>query len=188
MNDRQAIDAHHRAKRLASATTDDEKKLADVEIAVIASRQALIDEEQTMRDDDKYSDAYIVAHMTKRKEHSKAYIAKLAAIVDPIARRVESKAKATEFQIPTRSAIHIEASAHYNALDSDRRQEAISRAIVGKDNVLAVALLTAPGDPITDITRDLLIKRLAPQDNREKILDTAKRVQATLATIEGEET
>ncbi len=184
---RAAIDAQHRDARIASATTDDDKKLASVEIAVIASQAALETEEAQMRADGKYADGYIDNHMQQRKQQSFAYIAKLKGdVVDPIAKRVEQQAIDTAPVMPERTAIHIEASAHYSALDSDRRQEAIGRAITGKDDVLAVALLTGR-DLLTDVTIDQLKRRIAPDDKseRETILKMAERVQATLNTIEG---
>jgi len=186
MNHREAIETQHRQTRVKTATDPDAVRLAEVESAAIESKTALEAEETQMRADGKYADGYIANHMAIRKTQSLAYIDKLRTdIVDPIAKSVEEAAKITATQIPKRTPIHIEASQHYAVLDSDRRQEAIGRAITGKDDVLAVALLTGR-DPITDITRDQLMKRLEPDtDQKDTIMNMAKRVQATFATIEG---
>ena len=183
---RAAIEMHRQQDRIRTASDPDAIRLAEVESAVVASKTELETEEQQMRTDGKYADGYIDEHMANRKTQSLAYINKLKKdIVDPIAKKIERQAQATVVEIPERTAVHIEASQHYAALDSDRRQEAISRAIVGKDDVLAVALLTGR-DPITDITRGHLMRRITPAtEQREQIMSIAKRVQATLNTIEG---
>ena len=118
--DRQAIGTHHRNDRVRTANSPDSVRLAEVETAVIASKQALIDEGATMRADGKYADGYIDNHIAQRKTQSVAYIDKLKKdIVDPIALKIESQAKATAFELPERMATHVEASAHYSALVSD---------------------------------------------------------------------
>lgn len=181
-----AIETQKRKARLASAKDANEIKLAEVESAVIASKTALETEETQMRADGKYADGFIVTHMANRKTMSQSYIDKLRTdIVEPIAKQTEDAAKATVTELPERTPIHIEASQHYAALDSDRRQEAIGCAITGKDDVLAVALIIGR-DPITDITYEQLMNRLSPgDDQKDKVLNIAKRLQATFTTIEG---
>ena len=183
---RAANENSKRAARIKSASDPDARRLAEVEQAVIAAHEELEAEESQMRADGKYADGYIAQHIAARRTQSQTYLDKLKIdIVDPIATKIEARAKATAFQVPERTAVHIEASQHYSRLDSDRRQEAISRAITGKDDVLAEALLTGR-DEITDITRDHLMRRLSPMtDDKDQIMDMAKRVQSTLNTIKG---
>ncbi len=183
---RQAIEEQRQRERVASASDPDAVRLAEVETAVTASKTALETEEAQMRSDGKYTDDYIVTHMHERKQQTRAYIDKLQKdVVDPIAKRIEQRATATAFEIPERTPIHIEASQHYSALDSDRRQEAIGRAVTGKDDVLAVALLTGR-DSIADITRegiDKLTISVAGMWNFRACFDLKMTSQWALASI-----
>ena len=189
MNDRQEIEAvekFRREKRLASATTADEKTLAKVETAVMASLAGLVAEEKQMRADNKYSDAYITKHMQERKLQSVAYIKnQRATLVDPIARRAESKAKADAFEMPKQDARHIEAREDYEKMTDTERDHALIKAMRGDDPVMAAALLKERKIYFSEGTLDKLRAAIAPagpDDGKMKA-----RIDGTLATIESGE-
>lgn len=189
MNDRQEIEAvekFRREKRLASATTADEKTLAKVETAVMASLAGLVAEEKQMRADNKYSDAYITKHMQERKLQSVAYIKnQRATLVDPIARRAESKAKADAFEMPKQDARHIEAREDYEKMTDTERDHALIKAMRGDDPVMAAALLKERKIYFSEGTLKNLRAAIAPagpDDGKMKA-----RIDGTLATIESGE-
>ena len=186
---REAVDQQRIKERIANAASSDEKRLAEVENAVLAAKQQLAEEAAEMSRQvaaDRITQSVAQERIANRKRESVTLIEEMRKnIVEPIAKKVEDAAAATVYELPERTAVHMEASAHYAAQNSDGRQDLISAAVTGKDDVLAVALLTGR-DPITDITRQHLMERLAPASaDTDQILKLAQRVQDTLNTLEG---
>ena len=81
--------------------------------------------------------------------------------------------------LPERTDSHREVSQFFRTLTGDKREEALSRALSGKDPLLAEALATEPPSmsSLTDISRQMLIKRIQPQ-GFEQIAVRSKKIRA----------
>lgn len=163
---------------------NDITRLNEVTDAAHAALEHIRKRKAELKESGNYTDAYISKEMAVMGHQWIEQRAKLTSeIVNPIDERF--KAIDPNPQLPERTAIHVEASQHYAALQSDKRQEAIARAVVGKDDLLAVALLTGR-DPITDITREQLLRRVTPPDLAEKQaerVDMLRRVRDVRVTL-----
>ena len=184
---RAAIETSHRNERIATAETSDEKKLASVEQAVIASKTELAelaDELNELVENQRITAVVAEERMSARRAEHATLIDKLKTdIVDPIAAKIE----VIEPGLPESDGNHREARADYEAMTEDERSHALIKAMRGDDPVMAVALLGGRRW-FSDTTRNKLLAAITPEAVKEKQRSTAKldkKVRGTLSTIEG---
>lgn len=188
---RAANENSKRAARIKSASDPDARRLSEVEQAVIAAHEELAEdaaEFSRLVATERMTQTVAMERMAERKEQSQAYLDKLkTSIVDPIATKIEARAKATAFQMPARNENHNDALRQYERASLDKKQDLITNAIAGLDNDMAEALLIAQVRlDLHPETREHLMRRLSPMtDDKDQIMDMAKRVQSTLNTIKG---
>lgn len=185
MNDdihREAIDRDKAKDFAATATSPDEKALADINAALHALPTALAEKRAELVEAGFREDV-----VEKKLGDHRAGLIKQARLLQDQAEGLRGAYTDDDdpFQI-TRDATHIEASAHFNSLNIEKRDEALFRAIRGEDDLLAEALLTGRHG-LSDLTLEKLRKRLTPDDKIEQAEKNATmrtHVNRTMAGIE----
>lgn len=182
--DRQAIIEHHRRQRL-EAETGNAGTLADVERAALAYERKIGETRKTLEDENRLTSEAIGQEISGLVVGWHGELPGLEKIIDEI----ESRSKFDKSPgLPERTEEHKEISAHFKTLKGDQRQEAIARAISGKDESLALALATEPPftSTLTDFDRNLIIDRVAPDAYKEQAArasDITQRIAGARATL-----
>ena len=194
-DDRFQVNRLQSAQRIQTATSDDARRLAEIETAIGAMPAQVKAYRAELEETGRYSEAFITTQVEKRAEEFKAQIRTHSETVTNMATRFEP----TQHKIE-RNEDHREASRVFETYSFERRQEALAKAfgpkIDGKhesdDLILGEALLTGRHD-LTDITHKLLTEATTPRDMvpdsdmQDRIIGAAKTVQFGIDKI-GEST
>jgi hypothetical protein len=184
MNERHKVNEIHRNNRLASEATGSAETLQKIERAALAYRDKIAGKREELSQT--YNEETVEKMLNEERLDWHEY---KTSLEDEIAVVEASIGEDDAPDLPARTDDHREESARFRQLRGDARERALEDALFGKNDVLAVALLTDGAPQITEPTYNSLAKRFANQNHtaknsrRQTLRDLATGTRLTLDEI-----